>query len=241
MYPSLYHSTQNSEFFNHREFWKWIGISIFHSVLLFWLPQLAMETGVSWPSGVSDGYLVLGNTVYTLVVVTTCLKAGIEMDAWTWFSHGSIWGSILLWFLFLCAYSSVWPTFTAFASNMPGMAFMIFSSPVFWLLMVLVPVVTLIADVTFKATKTTVFTTETDRIRIAEIVKREVAPYIENGRRPLTESSRLLRNVRKRFQRNKQVQIAVAVCTNTISQFFSGRSRCHKLSLTYHMGTLFHR
>jgi hypothetical protein len=31
---------------------------------------------------------VLGNTVYTLVVVTTCLKAGIEMDAWTWFSHG---------------------------------------------------------------------------------------------------------------------------------------------------------
>ena len=32
--------------------------------------------------------MVLGNTVYTLVVVTTCLKAGIEMDAWTWFSHG---------------------------------------------------------------------------------------------------------------------------------------------------------
>ena len=54
-------------------------------------------------------------------------------------------------------------------------------------------------------------TTETDRIRIAEIVKREVAPYIENGRRPLTESSRLLRNVRKRFQRNKQVLIAFAI------------------------------
>merc|ERR1712130_1097293 len=95
-----------------------------------------------------------------------------------------------------------------FASNMPGMASMIFSSLVFWLLMVLVPVVTLVADVTFKATKTTVFTTETDRIRIAEIVKREVAPYIENGRRPLTESSRLLRNVRKRFQRNRQEQMS---------------------------------
>merc|ERR1719454_839966 len=165
-----------------------------------------MYSGVSWPSGASDGYLVLGNTVYTMVVVTTCLKAGIEMDAWTWFSHGSIWGSIILWFFFLCIYSSIWPTITAFASNMPGMAFIIFSSPVFWLLMVLVPVVTLLADVAFKATKTTVFTTETDRIRIAEIVKREVAPYIENGRRPLTESSRLLRNVRKRFQRNKQRQ-----------------------------------
>ena len=205
MYPSLYHSTQNSELFNLREFWKWIGISLFHSVLLFWLPQMAMEFGLSWPSGVGDGYLVLGNTVYTMVVITTCLKAGIEMDAWTWFSHASIWGSILLWFFFLCVYSSVWPTLP-FASNMPGMASMIFSSLVFWLLLVLVPVVTLIADIAFKATKTTVFTTETDRIRIAEIVKREVAPYIENGRRPLTESSRLLRNVRKRFQRNKQVR-----------------------------------
>ena len=87
-YPSLYHSTQMSEFFNHREFWKWIGNSIFHSVLLFWLPQLAMYFGVSWEMGKSDGYLVLGNTVYTLVVVTTYLKAGIEMDAWTRFSHG---------------------------------------------------------------------------------------------------------------------------------------------------------
>ena len=53
---------------------------------------------------------MLGNTVYTMVVVTTCLKAGLEMDAWTWFSHGSIWGSIVLWFLFLGVYSYWWPT-----------------------------------------------------------------------------------------------------------------------------------
>jgi len=203
-YPSLYHSTQKSEFFNHREFWKWILVSIYHSVLLFWLPQLAMSTGVSWDSGRSDGYLVLGNTVYTLVVVTTCLKAGIEMDAWTWFSHASIWGSIILWFLFLWVYSSLWPTFNFIASNMPGMSTMIFSSPVFWFCLIIVPVVTLLADLAFRITKTTVFTTETDRIRIAEIVKREVAPYVENGRRPITEKSKLLRNFRRRFQKNVQ-------------------------------------
>jgi phospholipid-transporting ATPase len=173
-YPSLYHSTQKSELFNHREFWKWIGNAIFHSILLFWLPKLAMSTGVSWPGGQTDGYLVLGNTVYTLVVVTTCLKAGIEMDAWTWFSHASIWGSIGLWILFLVVYSSLWPTVNL-ASNMPGMAAAMLGSGVFWASLVLVPTVTLLADVAFRAGKTTVFTTETDRIRIAEIVKREVA------------------------------------------------------------------
>jgi len=34
----------------------------------------------------------------------------------------------------------------------------------------------------------------------------EVAVYIEGGRRPLSESSKLLRNVRKRFKKNKQRQ-----------------------------------
>ena len=103
-YPSLYHSSQNGEFFNIKEFWKWILLAIYHSVLLFWLPMAAMETGVQWGHGRSDGYLVLGNTVYTMVVVTTCLKAGLEMDAWSWPSHVSIWGSIVLWFLFLAVY-----------------------------------------------------------------------------------------------------------------------------------------
>ena len=203
IYPSLYHSTQKSEFFNHYEFWKWIGNAILHSVLLFWLPTLAMGTGVSWQSGQTDGYLVLGNTVYTLVVISTCLKAGLEMDAWTWFSHGSIWGSIALWFLFLIFYSYLWPS-TSLASNMPGMAMAMAASPVFWACLLLVPVITLLPDFAFRAIKTTVFTTETDRIRIAEIVEREVGPYIENSRRPLTERSKLLRNVRKRFQKNSR-------------------------------------
>jgi len=204
-YPSLYHSTQKSEFFNHREFWKWIANAIFHSVLLFWLPMLAMKFGVSWDTGKSDGYLVLGNTVYTLVVVTTCFKAGIEMDAWTWFSHGSIWGSIALWFLFLLVYSHVWPTFSL-AANMRGIFFILLDSPVFWFSLILIPTITLLLDVSYRAIKTTVFTSETDKIRIAEVMNKEVAVYVEGSRRPLTESSRLLRNVRKRFRKNKQKQ-----------------------------------
>jgi len=203
-YPSLYLASQKSKMFNNRQFWKWIGISIYHSILLFWLPQAAMKTGVTWDNGRTDSYLVLGNTVYTLVVVTTCLKAGIEMDAWTWFSHGSIWGSIILWFLFLFGYSYVWPTLPL-AANMVGMAWLLVSSPVFWLCLMLVPCITLLADVGYRAYNTTVRTSETDRIRIAEIMEREVSNYVDG--RPLpTESSCLLRNVRKTFTRSKRRQ-----------------------------------
>ena len=167
-FPSLYKASQNSELFNSREFWKWIGISIYHSILLFWLPLGAFHTGVEWSSGRTDDYLVLGNTVYTLVVITTCLKAGIEMDSWTWVSHASIWGSIVLWFLFLAVYSHIWPTIP-FASNMPGMFEMMLSSPVFWFCLIFVPTVTLLSDIIYRSIMSTVFRTETDKIRIAEV------------------------------------------------------------------------
>merc|ERR1711936_553806 len=164
-FPSLYHSSQNSELFNIREFWKWIAISIYHSILLFWLPLGAFHTGVEWSSGRTDDYLVLGNTVYTLVVITTCLKAGIEMDAWTWVSHASIWGSIVLWFLFL-------------------------------------------ADIIYRSIKSTVFRTETDKIRIAEamnISQSGVSVYIEGGNKPLmTESSKLLNSMTKKFRKKRK-------------------------------------
>ena len=167
-FPSLYQASQNSELFNIREFWKWIGISIYHSVLLFWLPLGAFQTGVEWSSGRTDDYLVLGNTVYTLVVITTCLKAGLEMDSWTWVSHASIWGSIVLWFLFLAVYSHIWPVIP-FASNMPGMFEMMLSSPVFWFCLIFVPTVTLLSDIIYRSIMSTVFRTETDKIRIAEV------------------------------------------------------------------------
>ena len=168
-YPSLYHSSQNGEFFNIKEFWKWIWLAIYHSTLLFWIPKIAMEVGVEWGNGKTDGYLVLGNTVYSLVVITTCLKAGMEMDAWTLPCHLAIWGSIVIWFLFLVLYSHLWPAQMFVASNMPYMFELMFSSPVFWFCLGLVPTVTLLADVVYKAVKTTVFMNETEKIRIAEV------------------------------------------------------------------------
>jgi phospholipid-transporting ATPase len=204
-YPTLYHSSQKSEMFNHHVFWKWIANSIFHSILLYWIPMFAMQTGVTWQNGHSDGYLVLGNTVYTMVVVTTCLKAGLEMDAWTWFSHASIWGSIILWFLFLLVYSHLWPTIP-FAANMAGMVWLILSNPTFWFCLVMVPVLTLMADVAFRAVKTTVFTSEADRIRIAEVMRCEVSPYLDSRPGKLTEASSLLRNIRNRLRRKKNGQ-----------------------------------
>ncbi len=203
-YPSLYHSTQKSEYFNHRVFWQWIGNSLLHSALLFWLPMLGYRTSVAWVNGHSGDYLVLGNIVYSLVVVTVCLKAGLEMESWSWICHLSVWGSMALWFTFLIVYSFFWPLGIPLAANMAGMAAMVYSTPLFWLGMALIVPTALMPDIVYKAAKVTAFTSETDRIRIAEIMKRDVGAYISGEQRNprLTEASSLLRNVKKVFSRN---------------------------------------
>lgn len=203
-HPSLYHSTQRSELFNHKIFWMWMANSIVHSVFLFWLPMLGYQYGNVWSSGNSGDYLVIGNMVYSFVVVTVCCKAGLEMDSWSWISHLSVWGSIGIWFVFLIVYSFFWPLGIPLAANMAGMAGLIYSSPLFWLGLLLVPFATLIPDIAYKAIRVTAYTTETDKIRIAEIMKKDVGAYISGSAKSglrQSEASSLLRNVRKVFNR----------------------------------------
>lgn len=67
-----------------------------------------MTQDVAWSNGRDGGYLVLGNMCYTYVVITMCLKAGVEIRAWSWPVHVAILGSIGCWFLFLITYSEIW-------------------------------------------------------------------------------------------------------------------------------------
>lgn len=54
----------------------WVFLALIHSVLVFVLPYLSMTQDVAWGHGRVGDYLVVGNMIYTYVVVTVCLKAG---------------------------------------------------------------------------------------------------------------------------------------------------------------------
>ena len=179
-YPALYRETQNSAFFNHKIFWKWILNAIVHSAILFWLPMFTYDTGVVWQSGKNGDYLVVGNIVYSCVMVTVCLKAGLAVDSWNWLIHLSIWGSIAFWFIFLVVYSFFWLMGNLLASSMAGMIILLTTTPSFWFCILLVPFAALIPDITLMAINVTAFTSETDQIRIAEASKKDPGPFISD-------------------------------------------------------------
>ena len=92
--PQLYKATQKGQYFNNRVFWKWMANALIHSVVLFWIPMTSYGHGIEWSSGRSGGYLVLGQIVYTSVMITVCSKAGLEIISWNWICQMAVWGSI---------------------------------------------------------------------------------------------------------------------------------------------------
>ena len=142
--------------------------------------------------------------VYSYCVIVVCLKSGLETDSWTWLTHMSIWGSIGCWFLFLAIYSQLWPVFLL-APDMTGMFQNVFGRPIFWLGMILVPILTLIPDVIYKAVQRTVYKTDAQAIQENEVNNQDVEPVIKMSKK-LTETARLLKSA---FSFTRVPQIAV--------------------------------
>lgn len=199
-YPTLY--SNQGDLFSPRLFWVWVWSAILHSLALFWLTYFMIWNDSIWQTGISDGgYLVYGNILYTYVIVTVCLKAGLELTAWTMFTHAAVWGSIVLWFLFLIMYSRFWPTLPM-AAEMAHIDHMLFSSYNFWLGLFLIPFLTLIVDIVYKIISRTCYKTTTDQIIDMESRAALTSPSSQNL---LSETARFIRNVFDSTRRKKTV------------------------------------
>ncbi|XP_034064077.1 phospholipid-transporting ATPase IA isoform X2 [Gymnodraco acuticeps] len=194
-YPELYKTSQNAMGFNTKVFWAHCLNGLFHSVILFWIPLKAFQHDTVFGNGRTPDYLLLGNMVYTFVVITVCLKAGLETSSWTMFSHIAIWGSIGLWVVFFIIYSSLWPLIPL-APDMSGEAEMMFSSGVFWTGLVFIPITSLVFDVAYKVVKKVCFKTLVDEVQELEALSKDPGAVVHG--KSLTERAQLLKNVFKK-------------------------------------------
>ncbi|XP_075212548.1 ATPase phospholipid transporting 8A1 isoform X3 [Lycorma delicatula] len=215
-HPKLY--SQGANNFRVQVFWIWIINALYHSVLLFWLPLFIVEHDVVWSNAREGGYLLMGNMVYTYVVVTVCVKAGLHLNFWTWITHLAIWGSIGAWFGVICLYSHFWPVLPI-GQVMLGMDRMIFTSLVFWASLILVPFATIILDISVLAIWSSIFKSLTEAARESEIRKTDTSSVLGDNKNSMTETARLLKNVRSVFNLrtsasrvNTEVELRQSVC-----------------------------
>uniref|UniRef100_A0A8D0WW83 Phospholipid-transporting ATPase n=1 Tax=Sus scrofa TaxID=9823 RepID=A0A8D0WW83_PIG len=138
-YPQLYIISQTGDIFNIKVLWIQCINAFVHSFILFWLPTKMLKHGNKTVTRFSN-LLPFPSHLAQYVVVTVCLKAGLETMSWNKFSHLAIWGSILIWLVFFTVYSFFWPTIPI-SPEMTGQASMVLACPYFWLGFFLVPIV----------------------------------------------------------------------------------------------------
>jgi phospholipid-transporting ATPase len=144
-YPKLYKVSQSAQHYNTKVFWIWILNAVFHSLVAFWLVMFTIPDGDAKSDGVSVGQWFVGVTVYTIIVVIVCCKAGLMTEDWTWLSHLAVWGSIVLWLVFLLVYCHLWPHLDI-GADMFAVDWQVYSSGIFWFLLIVVPVIALLVD-----------------------------------------------------------------------------------------------
>ncbi|XP_076184186.1 phospholipid-transporting ATPase IB isoform X5 [Aptenodytes patagonicus] len=195
-FPQLYKITQNADGFNTRVFWGHCINALIHSIILFWFPLKVLEHDAVFTNGQGIDYLFVGNIVYTYVVVTVCLKAGLETTAWTRFSHLAVWGSMLLWVMFFGVYSAIWPTFPI-APDMLGQAGMVLRCGYFWFGLFLVPTACLVKDVAWTAAKHTYHKTLLEQVQELETKTRELGKAMlrDSNGKSVNERDHLLKRL----------------------------------------------
>ena len=190
--PSLYLSSQKSEQFNNKIFWRWILLAVFHSAILYFLPMGMFGQGTVWPNGKDGDYLVCGNIVYSCVILTVCTKALMILEAWNVGTMLGIIGSIVIWFFFLVVYSYFWVIGLPLAANMAGMIELIFTTPMFWLSLLLVPLTALLPDIVGKVSYTGIKPSETELVILAEKGNYNPAPYLDHALEKLRKETKAL-------------------------------------------------
>ncbi|KAB1267818.1 Phospholipid-transporting ATPase IB [Camelus dromedarius] len=190
-HPQLYTISQTGDTFNIKVLWIQCVNALVHSFILFWLPTKMLEHDMVLQGGHTTDYLFLGNFIYTYVVVTVCLKAGLETLSWNKFSHLGIWGSIAMWLVFFAVYSFLWPTIPI-SPEMTGQVNMVLVCPYFWLGFFIVPFVCLIQNVMWKSIRNTCKRTLLEEVREMESSRiQELDLPRDSEKSPRTETANL--------------------------------------------------
>ncbi|KAL4785495.1 hypothetical protein BJX76DRAFT_324416 [Aspergillus varians] len=196
-YPQLYQLGQKGLFFKRHSFWSWIANGFYHSLLLYIVSQLIFLYDLPQGDGKVAGHWVWGSALYTAVLATVLGKAALITNVWTKYTFIAIPGSMIIWLAFLPAYGYAAPAI-GFSDEYYGTIPRLFTSPIFYLMAIVLPCICLLRDYAWKYIKRMYYPQQYHHVQ--EIQKYNVQDY-----RPRMEQfQKAIRKVRQVQRMRKQ-------------------------------------
>ncbi|KAL8130275.1 hypothetical protein V2J09_019430 [Rumex salicifolius] len=141
-FPNLYQEGVQNLLFSWRKILGWSFNGILSATTIFFFCVWSMDNQAFRRGGEVMGFEVLGATLFTCIVWVVNTQMALSINYFTYIQHIFIWGSILLWYIFLVAYGAINPDYstTAYKVFVEACA----PSIAFWLTTLFVLVSTLI-------------------------------------------------------------------------------------------------
>ncbi|KAG1764931.1 Ca-transporting ATPase [Suillus occidentalis] len=149
-YPQLYALGQKNVFFTKTAFWLWVGNALYHSLILFTFTVILFWGDLKQATGLDSGHWFWGAMLYLAVLLTVLGKAALVSEYLSLsLSPPPIPGSFVFTMLFLPLYAVVAPAI-GFSTEYYGLVPRLWTDAVFYLVLILVPIVCLTRDFIWK-------------------------------------------------------------------------------------------
>jgi len=150
-YPMLYAAGQTRSKFNIKIFFGWLINSIFHASVMVLTVLFVYDNSVLDSSGQNLGVWDIGTVIYSCIVLTVTLKLCLETNTWTILHHIAIWGSVLVYAVFILIYDVINAIpISTLGTEVFYSIYRLAAAPSFYACLFLVPVIALIRDFSWK-------------------------------------------------------------------------------------------
>ena len=198
-YPQLYTLGQKGTFFRMHSFWSWVANGFYHSILAYIFSSYFFYDDLILGDGKVGGHWLWGTSTYTAILLVVLGKAALVVNIWNKYTFMAIPGSFLIWLAFIPLYAYAAPRIgSGFSTELYGIIPVMFTSPVFYALCLVLPPVCLARDFAWKYSKRMYFPQTYHHVQ--EIQKYNVQDY-----RPRMEQfQKAVRKVRQVQRMRKQ-------------------------------------
>lgn len=139
---------QKRQYFSYLIFWKWVILSIFHGIIIFFGCNFGFR-GITTSDGKTDGLWFASTAAFSCIIHLVTLKLLVELVFLNWIVllAGAI--SLAFYWLFVIVFNTHTISIY-FQPQIDNVFFRLFSSGEFWIALVFLPLIALIPDATIK-------------------------------------------------------------------------------------------
>ncbi|GLT59949.1 hypothetical protein SLA2020_327420 [Shorea laevis] len=214
-FPALYQQGPENVYFSWSRIIGWILNSVVASLVTFLaniyiLAPVALRVG-----GRVTDITHLGAIMYTCIIWTVNCQIALIINLFTWIQHLFIWGSIILWYIFLTVYGALPPSLSekAFFVFMEGIG----PAPIYWTVTLLVVVTSLLPCF------------------IHIVIQRSFFPVDDHGLQETKQSKKDVTDNQMwlRKQRNSQKSTHIGFSARVDAKIFSSKEQLRKKKSSY--------